>query len=76
MYVGLNNKKANKNQPKKLLHDRDSSVFPPARMKSNKDTPRKAVAIYTHTSNDNGDRNENKLGGCFSGFLYNIPIPT
>ena len=42
------------------------------------DTPaRKAVpmSIHTSTSTDKGDRNENKLGGCFCGFLYKMLIP-
>lgn len=39
------------------------------------DTSKYAVAIYSQTSNDNGDVNENKLGGSFLGFAYNILIP-
>ena len=42
------------------------------------DTPaRKAVpmSIHTSSSTDKGDRNENKLGGCFCGFLYKMLIP-
>lgn len=44
-------------------------------MKSNSDTPKNAVAVYSHTSRDRGDKNENKLGGCFIGFLYRTLIP-
>lgn len=46
-----------------------------AKMKSKTDTPRYAVAIYIHTSNDKGDKKENKLGGCFTGFLYRTDTP-
>ena len=58
-----------------VLKIRSSCLLNLARMKSSKDTPRKAVAVYTHTSNDSGDRNENRLGGCLCGFRYRIPIP-
>ena len=33
------------------------------------------MSIHTSTFTDKGDRNENKLGGCFCGFLYKMLIP-
>lgn len=38
-----------------------------ASMNSNTDTPRYAVAMYIHTSNDSGDRKEKRFGGCLTG---------
>lgn len=40
------------------------------------ETHKYAVAIYNHTSSDNGDINENKLGGSFIGFAKRILIPS
>ena len=33
------------------------------------------MSIHTSTFTDKGDRNKNKLGGCFCGFLYKMMIP-
>ena len=44
-------------------------------MKSNTETPRYAVAIYIQTSSESGDRNENRFGGFFIGFLKRILTP-
>lgn len=39
------------------------------------DTPRYAVAVYIHTLNDSGFKNQNNCGFFFSGFAYSILIP-
>lgn len=46
-----------------------------ARKYSKRETPKYAVAMYTQTSTEKGERNENNSGGCFIGLLYNILIP-
>jgi hypothetical protein len=44
-------------------------------MKSNKETPMYAVAMYNQTSNDKGDRKENKSGSSLIGFENRMLMP-
>lgn len=46
-----------------------------AKMNNSTETPKYAVAIYIQTSSDNGDKNENKFGGCLTGLRYNTEMP-
>lgn len=47
-----------------------------ANMNKNKDTPRYAVAVYIQTLKDSGFRNQNSWGFFFSGFAYNMLMPS
>lgn len=46
-----------------------------ASIKSNNEMPRYAAQVKIQTSNDIGERNEKRSGGCFTGFAYKILIP-
>ncbi len=39
------------------------------------ETPTYAEHMVTHTSMDMGAKKENRLGGCFCGFLYKMLMP-
>lgn len=46
-----------------------------AKMYKNSEMPRYAVPMYTQTSNESGERNENKSGGCLIGLANKMLIP-
>lgn len=51
------------------------NIFHLARTNNITDTPKYAMSMKTQTSTDKGDRNENKSGGCFTGFEKRMLMP-